>query len=84
MKPGVQSSEFYVTLVGIGLTLVAQLNVIPHQDTWFNILALLMGILATAGYTWARTLVKLKVLGGTENPLNPQPSSVTSQDQPSN
>jgi hypothetical protein len=57
-KPGVQSSEFWISALAVVIPLLLQLNVIPHQSEALAVVYSIASLLAAFGYTAARTYLK--------------------------
>ena len=74
-KPGVQTSEFWKTLVFVVLSVLTGLNIIgpDFADRYAAIIdaaAFLAGAIATAGYSLARGRAKSGVGGIAESPVD--------------
>lgn len=60
MKPGINTSEFYVTIVSALLALLVAYGVFTKQDAeaWLNLATAVIPLLLGLTYTWSRTRVK--------------------------
>jgi hypothetical protein len=59
-KSGVQTSEFWVTLVAMVWTALLQAGVIPQGDNVAAIVSAVATLLVAVGYAWARAFVKAR------------------------
>jgi hypothetical protein len=57
-KPGYKTSEFWLTLVTIVLTMLASAGVFGEQSNPYKVIEIGLGILAAMGYSFSRSSVK--------------------------
>jgi len=57
-KPGVKSSEFWLSLLAVALDAAVVTGLIPTEGTAAKVAATVMIVLAALGYTAARTVAK--------------------------
>jgi len=70
LKPGIQTSEFWISAVAVIMPLILSLNVIPHQTEVMNAVYAICTLLAALGFTAARTILKA-LPAPTADPANP-------------
>jgi hypothetical protein len=58
IKPGFQTTEFWLTLLATVISAVMATNVIPDSSVVGRVLVIVAAILATLGYTVSRSIVK--------------------------
>jgi hypothetical protein len=60
VKTGAKTTEFWVTLGAIALLYATRAEIVPHGDEVLGIVEAVGALLLAAGYTWARTLAKIR------------------------
>lgn len=60
MKPGWQTSEFWLTLAAVLIGVAIELNLFAETSAFTHVLAYVSQVLAVYGYTYSRGLVKSK------------------------
>jgi hypothetical protein len=63
MKPGVKTTEFWLTLVGIITSAVLAANVFPSDSPWTIAMTAIVTVLGMLGYTKLRTDAKVNANG---------------------
>lgn len=61
MKPGVKTTEFWISIIAIIYTTALSTGVIPHSNEVSRIIDSVAALLLALGYTWARVFLKSKV-----------------------
>ncbi len=61
-KPGIKTTEFWMSFVAMVLGFVTANNVFPEDQPIGKIIALAVSVLAALGYTVARSMVKKESL----------------------
>lgn len=61
MKPGVKTTEFWISIIAIIYTTTLSTGIIPHSNEVARIVDSVVALLLALGYTWARVFLKSKV-----------------------
>lgn len=58
MKPGIQTTEFWLSTLPLLIYALLALNVVPHSSEIATAISAVAAALAAFGYAWARAFVK--------------------------
>ena len=58
MKPGIKTTEFWLSFLAATLSFALASDVLPSSGPWMDVVSFAAGILATMGYTVSRAVVK--------------------------